>query len=225
MKSIVGLLFCVAAFLGGCASMERPDPLEPMNRKVFAFNQGLDKVVLKPVATTYEKVVPAPIRTGAGNFFANTRDLWSATNLLLQGRGADGMAGMARFGTNTVFGVLGVFDVATGWGLERQTSDLGLTLQRWGVGPGAYLVLPVFGASTVRDAAGLPADLWATPLTAITNVPLRNSLTAADLVNTRARLLPVTRVLDDVALDPYLFVRDAYLQRRGYPEDPQAEAR
>lgn len=224
MKSIVGLLLCAAVLLGGCASMERPDPLEPLNRKVFAFNEGLDKVVLKPAATAYEKVVPGPIRTGTGNFFANSRDLWSATNLLLQGRGADGMAGMARFGANTVFGVLGLFDVASGWGLERQPSDLGLTLRRWGVGPGAYLVLPVFGASTVRDAAGLPADLLATPLTALTNVPLRNSLTVTDLVHTRARLLPVTRMLEDVALDRYLFVRDAYLQRRGYPDPPQEDA-
>lgn len=107
MKSIVGLLLCAAVLLGGCASMERPDPLEPLNRKVFAFNEGLDKVVLKPEATAYEKVVPGPVRTGTGNFFANSRDLWSATNLLLQGRGADGMAGMARFGANTVFGAPG----------------------------------------------------------------------------------------------------------------------
>lgn len=204
----------LASSLAACATLERPDPLEPINRKVYAFNDVVDGAVLKPVATAYRDNVPSPVREAASNFFANIKDAWSAVNLLLQGRPVDSLSNLMRFGTNTVFGVLGLFDVATGLGLERFDEDLGQTLGRWGMGPGAYLVWPILGPSTVRDSLGLPIEMQVTPETWVQSVALRNSLTVTRIINTRANLLPATRVLDQIALDKYSFVRDAYLQRR-----------
>jgi phospholipid-binding lipoprotein MlaA len=204
----------LAASLGACATLERPDPLEPINRKVYAFNDAVDVAVLKPVATVYRDKVPAPVREAAGNFFANIKDAWSAVNLMLQGRPADSLSDLMRFGTNTVFGVLGLFDVATGLGLERHDEDLGQTLGRWGMGPGAYIVWPILGPSSVRDSLGLPIEMQVTPETWVQSTALSNSLTLTRIVNTRANLLQATRVLDEIALDKYSFVRDAYLQRR-----------
>jgi phospholipid-binding lipoprotein MlaA len=204
------VLSCVA----GCATVQNPDPLEPMNRKVFAFNDSVDRAVLKPVATVYQNNVPQPVRTGVTNFFSNVKDVWSAANLFLQGRVGDGFSDLMRFGTNTVFGVFGIFDVATDLGMPKHGEDLGQTLGRWGMGPGAYLVLPFLGPSTLRDVTDLPFDMQASPTTWVERIPVRNSLTATNLVNTRANLLSATGLMDDIALDKYTFLRDAYLQRR-----------
>ena len=221
-RLLLGLLL-VAAGLAGCATPQRPDPLEPWNRKVFAFNQGLDNVVLKPTATAYQKVVPGPVRTAATNFFNNIYDLWSATNLFLQGRVTDGLSDVMRFGSNTVFGVLGLADVASEMGMERHNEDFGQTLGRWGVGPGAYIVWPVLGSSTVRDSVALPIELQITPEILVTPVRASNALMGLRVINTRANLLQASNVLDGIALDKYTFMRDAYLQRRRslvYDGDP-----
>jgi phospholipid-binding lipoprotein MlaA len=217
-RLLLGLVLA-AVGLAGCATAQRPDPLEPLNRKVFAFNEGL----LKPTATAYQAVVPRPVRTAATNFFNNIYDVWSAANLFMQGRMTDGLSDLMRFGSNSVFGILGLADVATEMGLERHNEDFGQTLGHWGMGPGAYIVWPVLGPSTVRDSVGLPLELQMVPQSFVKPVRAANSMTAWQLVNTRAGLLQAGDILDGIALDKYVFMRDAYLQRRRnavYDGDP-----
>ncbi|MEO7337974.1 MAG: VacJ family lipoprotein [Caldimonas sp.] len=208
--------------LVGCSTIQaaragpgqRLDPWEKWNRKVFAFNEGLDVRVLKPVATAYTDVVPQPVRNGVGNFFGNVQDAWSAINNMLQGKFTNGFQDVVRVGTNTLFGLFGVVDVATEMGFDHQYEDFGQTLGRWGVGAGAYLVLPVFGPSTVRDTAALPLDRAASPALLINNGSTQAGIITLQLINTRASLLGASKVIDDISLDKYTFVRDAYLQRR-----------
>lgn len=207
-------LLAGAALLGGCATTERPDPLETVNRKMFDFNESMDKAVLKPAAKVYKTVVPPPGQVALSNFFGNVKDAWSAVNLMLQGRFADGFSDVMRFGTNTVFGFLGFMDVATELGLERHGEDFGQTLGRWGVPPGAYIVWPLLGSSTVRDSIGLPVDRWAAPESVVTGLLPYATLSSLHLISTRADLLSATNLLDDIALDKYSFMRNAYLQRR-----------
>ncbi|MFT3664330.1 VacJ family lipoprotein [Piscinibacter sp.] len=235
-------LALAAALLGGCATTApgdargaagaTPDPWEKWNRKVFAFNEALDQRVLKPVATAYAAIVPELVRRGIDNFFGNFADVWSAANNFLQGKGTAGVYDIMRVGTNTVFGLGGVLDVATEAGLEKTREDFGQTLGVWGMGSGAYVVWPVLGPSSVRDSIGLPMDLAVSPALAVGERAGRYGVNALRLVNTRAGLLGATRVLDDIALDKYTFIRDAYLQRRRSlvfdgneppPEDPSAE--
>ncbi|MGD9772630.1 MlaA family lipoprotein [Diaphorobacter sp.] len=209
-----------AALAGGCASgpQSHPaDPFEPFNRGMYQFNDSLDKAVLKPVATAYRDATPQPVRTGVGNFFANLGDAWSFVNNLLQWRGLEAYESLVRFSTNTVFGLGGVLDIASEAGIERHKQDFGLTLGRWGVPTGPYLVLPFLGSSTVRDTAALPVDFYlGDGVDRIGDIPLRNSLLGLRLVDTRASLLSAGSVLDAAALDPYSFTRDVYLQvRRG----------
>ncbi|MEY4752698.1 MAG: hypothetical protein RJA44_373 [Pseudomonadota bacterium] len=213
-RLIAAALLGASLLLGGCATAQRPDPLEGYNRKVYAFNDAVDGAVLRPVATTYRDVVPAPVRTAVGNFFNNIKDVWSAANLFLQGRPGDGIQDLMRFGTNTIFGVLGLADVATDLGMERHGEDFGQTLGVWGVGPGAYIVWPLLGPSTLRDSVGLPIELQMSPTTWVTPERDRYLMSATSVVQTRAELLKATGMLDDIALDKYTFIRDAYLQRR-----------
>jgi len=185
-------LFLIATLVltAGCATVQNPDPLESLNRKTFALNERVDSAVLAPVARAYTRVVPAPVRTGVGNVFSNTKDLWSAVNLGLQGRPLDGASDALRFGTNTVFGLLGVFDVATKVGLEKHGEDFGQTLGVWGVGPGAYLVLPLFEPSSLRETASFPLDAMGTVALHGSDVGLGNALTALKLADGRAKALP-----------------------------------
>lgn len=208
------LLTATLVMTAGCATVQNPDPLESLNRKTFALNERVDSAVVAPVARAYTRVIPAPVRTGVGNVFSNTKDLWSAVNLGLQGRPVDGASDALRFGTNTVFGLLGVFDVATKVGLKKHGEDFGQTLGVWGVGPGAYLVLPLLGPSSLRDAASFPLDAMGAVSLSGSDVGLGNTLAALKLADGRAKALPMTDMLDQVALDKYLFVRDAWLQRR-----------
>ena len=193
---------------------QRLDPWENWNRKVFSFNEGLDVKVLKPVATAYTNVVPQPVRIGVGNFFGNFQDAWSAINNMLQGKVTQGFQDVVRFGTNTVFGLFGFMDIASEMGFDHQYEDFGQTLGRWGVGAGAYVVLPLFGPSTVRDTAALPLDRAASPALVINGGGTQAGIVTLQLINTRASLLGASRVIDDISLDKYTFVRDAYLQRR-----------
>jgi len=218
--ALLAVLMGFSIALGGCATVQKPDPLEPVNRKVFAFNEGLDKVVLKPTATAYKAVVPAPARTGISNFFSNLAEPWSAVNLMLQGRFKEGASDLGRFGTNSTVGVLGFVDFASDWGMPRHGEEFGRTLGTWGVDTGAYLVLPLFGPSTLRDAAALPVDSFGNPIGYVGNVPVRNTMTVMKAVDKRATYLDASRLIDEASLDKYTFVRDAYLQRRRQGQDP-----
>lgn len=208
-------LLAGALLLGGCATHDPQDPLQPYNRAMFSFNQNLDKVVLKPVATGYRNVTPSLVRRGVTNFFGNLDDVWSTGNDFLQGHVAMGFNGIMRVGVNTVFGVFGLLDIATPMGLYRHPNDFGLTLARWGVGSGPYFVMPIFGPSDLRDATGTVADVWYAPVHDVTHdVSVRNSAMALDFVNKRANLLSTTDLIEQIALDPYVFTRDAYMQQR-----------
>lgn len=198
----------------GAAAVQAYDPLEPINRQVFEFNKTLDDHVLKPVATTYQKVVPNYFRDGIRNFFGNVRDVWSAANLFAQGRGTDGLNQVLRIGVNSTFGLLGWLDVASEMGLERNRQDLGQTLGRLGVGPGPYIVWPFLGPSTLRDSLDIPALWKVAPEPYIEEIPTRNVVRALDIVSARASFLDAGKLFDEIALDPYTFMRDGYLQRR-----------
>lgn len=190
------------------------DPWENWNRKVFSFNDAIDTAVIRPVATAYEKVVPQLVRTGVTNFYGNFADAWSAVNNLLQGKIADGAQDVMRVGANTLFGIGGLFDVATELGLDSQREDFGQTLGYWGIKPGPYVVWPLLGPSTVRESFAMPLDRYVGPGLAFSDGSTQYSLMFLGLLNERANLLPTSRMLDDMALDKYVFVRDAYLQRR-----------
>ena len=212
-----GLLLAAVFALGGCASTaaRNPrDPWEPFNRQVFEFNEGLDNVLLKPVATLYREKVPPMIRTGVANFFGNATDPWSAVNNLLQGRLPEFEETLARFQLNTMFGVFGIFDVASELNIERHREDFGQTLGRWGMPAGPYLMLPFFGPSTLRDAAAFPVDKYYDLVRIIPGDTLRDMTYVVSAVDKRANLLRVSSVLEEAALDRYSFTRDAYLQRR-----------
>lgn len=206
------------ALVAGCATgptANPQDPLEPLNRGVYQFNEAVDQAVLKPVATAYQEGVPRPVRLGVGNFFGNLRDVWSAVNALLQLRPKEAVENFMRFNVNTVFGFGGLLDLATEMGMERTTLDFGQTLGRWGVPSGPYLVLPFFGPSSARDATGLAVDTRGDAVgQGVDHVPTRNSLYVLRATDTRAGLLRAGELLDEAALDKYSFTRDAYLQRR-----------
>jgi phospholipid-binding lipoprotein MlaA len=211
-------VLAAAVALGGCASVANPvpqDPLERLNRGTQAFNDAVDDAVLKPVAEGYQKVVPQFARTAVTNFFGNLGDGWSAVNHLLQGKPAPALEMGLRMAVNSSFGLVGLLDVASEAGLEKQSEDLGQTLGVWGVPAGPYLVLPLLGPSSIRDTAARPRDKGATSLS---RVDVREgalfAAPALEVVNTRANLLGATRLLDDIALDRYSFLRDAYLARR-----------
>ncbi|MEY2842737.1 MAG: hypothetical protein RI920_774 [Pseudomonadota bacterium] len=213
--------------LGGCAtSANLGDPMEGWNRKVFAFNETADAYVLKPLARGYKAVAPEPVRTGLNNVAGNIRDVWSSANLFMQGRFKDGTLSVIRFSVNTTFGVLGLLDMASAMQMDRYNEDFGQTLGVWGVKPGAYIVWPILGPSTLRDSVGLPAD-WYFSMSTLGSYPREvNVLRVVDVVRIRANLLESGNLIDDVALDKYAFIRDAYRQRRQnliYEGDPPEE--
>lgn len=209
------IVVALAGSLGGCATSGNPkDPIEGFNRAVYGFNEAVDTVLIKPVAQGYDAVLPTPVRTGVTNFFGNIADLFIGVNNLLQGKPDQAVSDLGRVLINSTVGILGLFDVATEAGLEKHEEDFGQTFGRWGVGNGAYVVVPIFGPRTVRDTAGLVLDVAVDPLANIGNVPTRNSLLGLRLVDTRADLLPADKVIEEAALDKYSYVRDGYLQRR-----------
>lgn len=213
--SPVLLVLAMTAALSGCAiGPDKRDPMENWNRAVFKFNDTLDTYALKPVATGYKNVVPSFVQTGVNNFFGNLRDVWTAANSLLQGKGQDGLNDVARVGINSTFGLLGVLDIATEAGLQKHNEDFGQTLGKWGVQSGPYVMLPLLGPSTLRDTVATPLDVVADPWQYKDPVNVRNIGTALRLVDTRANLLDAGSLLEDAALDRYEFIRDGYLQRR-----------
>ena len=216
------LLLVATLLLGACTTLkdarggpgQKLDPWESWNRKVFAFNEGLDTNVLKPVATVYAKVVPQFVRRSVDNFFGNAADAWSAVNNVLQGKFQPAFEDTVRFTTNSVFGFFGLLDIASEFGLDHHYEDFGQTLGTWGLGAGAYLVWPLFGPSTVRDSIALPLDRSVSPALVLNDGRAQWGITVLQIINTRANLLGASRLLDDIALDKYSFLRDAYLQRR-----------
>lgn len=204
--------------LAGCATTagepDPRDPLEGFNRSVYQFNDTLDRAVLKPVAQAYQTVTPAPVRNCVAGIFGNLRDVVYTANSFLQGQVPDGINMVGRVLLNTTLGGLGCVDQASKVGVPSIERDFGSTLGVWGMGSGPYLVLPFFGPSTVRDGAGRLVDNLASPIMEIDNVRVRNSLLGTRVVSDRERFLRAGELVDDVALDPYIFVRDAYLQRR-----------
>lgn len=214
-----GALVVALALLAGCASSgemrERhpDDPWEGFNRKVFAFNDVVDRYALKPVAQGYRFITPDPVETGVGNFFSNLGEIRTTLNSLLQGKGGNAGVSTGRFLINTTVGIGGLFDVATRMDITGREEDFGQTLGAWGVGEGAYLVLPLLGPSTVRDTAGLPVDAYTYPLTYVEDDTVRYGLRALQIIDARAGLLDQEALISG---DRYSFIRDAYLQQRRF---------
>ncbi len=213
-RALAVLLLALAA---GCATTNGSDPRDPLegfNRSMYAFNDAFDEAIGKPVANAYKSTLPDPVRGWVRNFFGNIGDLYIGLNNLLQGKPADTVNDWARFAFNTIFGVIGINDVASEMGLEKHNEDFGQTFGRWGAASGAYIVWPLLGPSTVRDSAGGLLDSYLDPVRRHDPVDARNFAVLLRAVGQRADLLDASRILEEAALDRYIFQRDAYLQRR-----------
>ncbi|RQR32673.1 VacJ family lipoprotein [Burkholderia sp. Bp9142] len=213
---IIAATVAAGAVLSGCATgpnRNPNDPLEPMNRAMYKFNDTVDTNIAVPIAKGYQKITPTPVRTAISNFFSNLGDLGNMANNLLQLRITDATQDLMRVAMNSVFGVGGLIDIATPAGLPKHHQDFGLTMARWGMPSGPYLVLPVFGPSTIRDGVGRAVDVRFNLLNYI-EPAVRNPMYIAQFVSARSDLLGATDLLKQAALDPYSFVRDAYLQQR-----------
>jgi phospholipid-binding lipoprotein MlaA len=204
------------AALAGCATTDGDprDPFESVNRGVYRFNDVFDRTLAKPVASAYSNYVHEGVRDRVRNFFSNLADPFIGVNNMLQGKFEDGFFDWVRFAFNSTVGLLGVHDVATDMGYEKHNEDFGQTFGRWGAGPGPYLVLPFLGSSTVRDGAGTVLDLYTDPMGEIRPYHLQYGLWGLRFTQVRADLLDASRILEEAALDRYVFQRDAYLQRR-----------
>ena len=199
----------------GCAGAHNPnDPLEPLNRGIYRFNDTVDKAVIKPVAQGYSAVMPAVGKTMVSNFFSNLDDVVVTANDLLQFKLVQGFSDGMRVFVNTTIGVFGLIDVASTGELKKHNEDFGQTLGKWGVGNGPYLVLPILGPSTLRDSAGLYVDGYPSPVYQIKHMRTRNQAYLARGINLRAELLDQEKVLREAMLDPYEFTRDSYLLYR-----------
>jgi phospholipid-binding lipoprotein MlaA len=241
LKKLVALgAILIVLILQGCASTASPnasnmasdrggsDPFESVNRVTSSFNGILDKAVVKPVAQAYKFAIPQPLQMMVGNFFGNINDLWTGTNNLLQGKPKAAVSDFTRFTLNTVWGLLGLVDVATDLGLQKNNEDFGQTLGVWGVSPGPYLVLPVLGPSSVRDTFGLIPDSYASPIRQVKSSNTQYGLYGLRAIDTRAGFLSAERFMDSASLDDYAFFRNGFFQRRfsqvydGNPPDQAA---
>ncbi len=216
-KSILLILFLATS---GCATTNNlssdfnpEDPYEKSNRKVFEFNNKIDKLFLRPVTDFYDKATPEFAQTSITNFFANLDDIRISINNLLQGNVVDSMSDITRFFINSVFGLAGFFDVASEMGLEKHSEDFGQTLGKWGAKPGPYLMLPFLGPSTTRDAFTFVGDTALAPALSLDDNRARLGLISLDLINTYSAF---TGIADIESKDQYAFLRDAYLERRKY---------
>jgi len=217
LSGVFWMLFAVF-FMAGCASTASKNPVDPLegfNRGVFAANEKMDAYALKPAAQAYQASVPLPARTNVSNFFGNLEDVWTGVNNLLQGKPKDGLNDFGRFAVNSTLGILGFFDVASEIGLDKNDEDFGQTLGVWGVGTGPFVMLPLFGPSTLRDTGGFVIDRLAfNPNSMIASIPQRNATSGLKVINTRAQFLGAGNALDEAALDKYNYLRDFYLKRR-----------
>ncbi len=213
-------LLAVLFLSSGCAAIPAEqrvahDPFERLNRGTYQFNDAIDRVTLKPIAKGYNKVVPGPVRTGVTNFGRNLFTPASALNNLLQGKPKASLTELARFGINSTIGIGGLIDVAADSGIEAQTEDFGQTAAVWGVPAGPYLVLPFRGPTTLRDAVTMPLDVMADPLYHYENTSVRDKLVVLRIIDMRARLLSLEGLLQD-SQDPYVTIRESYLQNREF---------
>jgi phospholipid-binding lipoprotein MlaA len=210
---------CLTQF--GCASLppgakrDPRDPWERMNRTTFKVNIALDHAVARPIARAYEKVTPRPVRTGVSNFMDNLSYTITMANDLLQLKFKPFAQDTGRFVLNTTVGIGGLFDPASKVGLPKNQEDLGQTFGHWGAKPGPYFVIPILGPSDVRDGIGRVGDTYLSPLQYVRNNYVKYSIYGVELVDTRYRLLPQDKLLDE-AFDPYTLLKNAYLQRRQY---------
>jgi phospholipid-binding lipoprotein MlaA len=201
--------------LAGCSSARNPnDPLEPLNRGIYKFNDTVDKAVIKPVAQGYSAAMPTVGKTMVSNFFSNLDDVVVTANDLLQLKLTQAFSDGMRFFVNSTVGVLGLIDVAATGGLKKHNEDFGQTMGKWGVGNGAYLVLPILGPSTIRDSIGLYADGFTSPTYQIPNMRTRNQTYLVKGTSARAALLDQEKVMDEAIIDRYEFFRDTYLLYR-----------
>jgi phospholipid-binding lipoprotein MlaA len=211
------ILTVLVLALPGCASVSNADPRdpwEPMNRRVYQFNEVIDQVAIRPAAVVYDTVVPTPIRAGVHNFLGNLSDVWSMANSALQLKAQATAETLMRVTVNTFLGLGGVLDVATEMRLDKRKEDFGQTLGHWGVKPGPYVMLPLLGPSTLRDAMALPVDRAGDVRQKINDLAVRNTLVVTGVVDLRADLITTIDAIKAAALDPYTFVRDGYLQKR-----------
>jgi phospholipid-binding lipoprotein MlaA len=218
---LVGLLF-----QQGCASTASPnasnagsdrggaDPFESVNRVTAVFNGSLDAFLIKPLAKAYKFATPPPLQMMVGSFFGNLSDVWTGTNNLLQGKPKAAVSDFTRFTLNTVWGLLGLVDVATDLGLEKHNEDFGQTLGVWGLSPGPYVVLPVLGPSSLRDSLGLIPDSFGSPIRKVTHSSVRFGLYGLRAIEVRAGFLSAERFMDSASVDDYAFFRNGFFQRR-----------
>ena len=217
-----GLLALLCCFLvAGCSSIPAApredraeyDPWEPLNRQIHGFNRTYDRFILKPIAQGYEFIFPEVVRIGIRNFSSNLRTPLNAIGAFLQGKGKNGATQTVRFVYNSTFGILGILDVATPLGFERQNEDFGQVFAHWGIPDGPFIIIPLIGPSTVRDGLALPLDILADPLIWYDNASVRDKLWGLRYVDVRQALLSAD-VLTDQSADPYITIREAYLQNR-----------
>ena len=231
MKIILASIAFVSLSVSGCATAPASadsgpnDPFERFNRHVFEFNDTVDQAAIQPVARAYSNVFPSFVQTGVSNFFGNLGDVWTAANEFLQGDFGAGLSDVMRVSLNSTFGIAGLLDIASAASIPKHSEDFGKTLGVWGFPDGPYVVLPFLGPSTVRDAIGTPFDFYGDPFSYTKPVDVRNSGTVVRAVNKRAGLLDASSLLDDAALDKYIFVRDGYLQRRASQVELRLEDR
>src|SRR5258707_5418670 len=200
----------------GCATgpgRTAGDPLEPMNRTIYSFNDKVDTYVAKPTAKAYQKVMPSPVQTAVRNFFSNLGDIGNFANDLLQLKATDASEDVVRFAFNSTLGIGGLIDWATPAGLPKHHQDFGLTLAHYGVPIGPYLVVPLFGPSSVRDVSNIPVNGLLSPFGAAP-FAVQASVTGVHFVSDRADLLNASDLLSQAAIDEYSFTRSVYLQRR-----------
>ncbi len=220
IQGVMAKAILLSAVMGmaGCASTQTAernpqDPWEGFNRKVYAFNDTVDRYALKPIAQGYDYVTPSPVQTGVGNFFSNLGEVGTAFNSVLQWKWNNAGIASGRFVINSTLGLAGLLDIATDMGITGREEDFGQTLAVWGVGEGPYLVLPLLGPSTVRDTSGLPVDMYTDPVTHVEEDKVAYGLTFLRLVDKRAALLDQERLIQG---DRYSFIRDTWLQQRRF---------
>ena len=214
MRRLLTLLAIV--LVTGCATTngDPRDPLEGMNRSIYGFNDKVDSWVLRPVSRAYFDYMPVEIRDRVRNFFSNIADPMIGVNNALQGKFEDAFFDWVRFGFNSTFGLLGLHDIASDMGYEKHNEDFGQTFGRWGAGSGPYLVIPLLGSSSVRDGLGLGLDYYFDPMSGVGDKTFRYGLWGVRVIQVRSDLLDVSSILEEAALDKYVFQRDAYFQRR-----------
>ena len=192
---------------------KEPDPWIGINRGIWAFNDGLDRIILRPVARGYRAIMPDLVEEGISNFFDNLEVPGTAINQILQGKPGQMISDAGRFCVNTTIGVLGLFDVASGFGMPQHEEDFGQTMVVWGLPQGPYIMIPIRGPATVTHAGGMLVSGFTNPIRLIRDTSARNILWGFSFLDQRKRLLSAEVLISG---DEYLFIRDAYLQRRDY---------